>query len=403
MNFRYVAYTSGGKKVVKGMVSGNSEAAATETLMSHGYRPITLKPAMTLPAIEDVFPSIFKVTTKDIILFSRQMATLLDSGISIVPALQLIMEETSSRAFKRVVARLLQDLRAGDPFSEALSKHEKIFGELYCQLVAVSERTGGVPESLRQAATYLEKDAITRKKIKKALTYPAIVLSVAVVVVSLLMGFVMPKMTSMFTAMDVELPITTRIMIGATNFFSANILFLAMGAVLAGLGAYLYVRRPAGRHQFHRLLLALPVIGKANLMGEMARFSRTLALLIHAGLPLPEILELTRRTSGNMVVKEALNRVRTGLVQGDGLSGPMSNDKIFPRLLVQMIVVGEESGRLESTLDTVAAAYETEADDRISGMVSMIEPAMTLFLAVIIALIALSVITPMYSLTDAFK
>ena len=403
MNYRYVAYTSGGRKLIKGTVAGNTEAAAAETLMTHGYRLITLKQATTLPPIEELFPSLFTVKTKDIILFSRQLATLLDSGISIVPALQLIMEETAGRAFKRVVASLLEDLRAGDPFSEALSKHEKIFGELYCQLIAVSERTGGVPEALRQAAAYIEKDAVTKKKIKKALTYPVIVLCVAAVVMTVLMVFVMPKMTGMFTAMKVELPITTKIMIWTSDFVSNYILFLLLGVGMAGFAFFAYVRRPAGKYQFHKLLLALPVIGKANLMGEMARFSRTLALLIHAGLPLPEILEMTRRTSGNEVVKQALAEVRTGLVQGDGLSGPMSRNKVFPRLLVQMIVVGEESGRLESTLDTVAAAYETEADDRISGMVSMIEPAMTLFLAGVIGFIALSVITPMYSITEAFK
>ncbi|MDO8491601.1 MAG: type II secretion system F family protein, partial [Dehalococcoidia bacterium] len=144
MNYRYVAYTTGSKQLVKGTVSGVTEAAAAETLMTHGYRPITLKPAAALPAIEDMFPSLFKVTTKEIILFSRQLATLLDAGISIVPALQLMLEEMNSRAFRRVVARILEDLRAGDPFSEALSRHDHVFGELYCQLVAVSERTGGV-------------------------------------------------------------------------------------------------------------------------------------------------------------------------------------------------------------------------------------------------------------------
>lgn len=403
MNYKYVAYTSEGKKLVRGTVTSVSESAAAETLLTHGYHPVTLRRAATLPAIEEMFPSIFKVRTKEIVLFSQQLATLLDSGISIVPALQLVQEETGSRAFKRVVTQILGDLRAGDPFSEALSRHEKVFGELYCQLVAVGERTGAAPESLKQAATYLEKDAIIKKKIKKALTYPAIVLSVAVAVISLMMVFVMPRMTSMFTAMDVDLPVTTRVMIASTDFMSNNALALLLGAGIAGLAAYLVVRRPWGRYQMDRLLLSLPIVGKANLMGEMARFSKTLALLIHAGLPLPEILELTRRTSGNLVVKEAMARVRTGLVQGDGLSGPMSRNKVFPRLLVQMIVVGEESGRLESTLDTVATAYESEAEDRIAGMVSMIEPAMTLILAVIVSIIALSVITPMYSLTDAFK
>lgn len=403
MNFRYVAYTREGKRLVKGTVTGISEVAATETLLTHGYLPVTLKPAIALPAIDQMFPSLFKVRTREIILFSRQLATLLDSGISIVPALQLMQEDTNGRAFRRAVAQILDDLRAGDSLSETLFRHQKVFGEMYCQLVAVGERTGNAPDSLRQAAAYLEKDLLIKKKIKKALTYPAIVLSVAVGVISLMMVFVMPKMTAMFSVMDVDLPVTTRALIAATNFMSGNALALLIGVVVAGLAAYAFVRRPYGRFLLERLLLALPVVGKANLMGEMARFSRTLALLIHAGLPMPETLELNRRTAGNRVVKEAIAEVRTGLVQGDGLSGPMSRNKVFPRLLVQMILVGEESGRLESTLDTVATAYEAEADEKINGMISMLEPAMTLFLAVVIGVIALSVITPMYSVMDAFK
>jgi len=243
---------------------------------------------------------------------------------------------------------------------------------------------------------------LIKKKIKKALTYPAIVLTVAVVVIGVLMVFVMPSMTKMFVDMKIELPITTRLLIAFSDFITAYTLQLLGGIVLAVVLAVLYSKSHSGRYQLDRFLLRVPVIGGANLMGEMARFSQTLALLVHAGLPLPEIMEMVRRLSGNQVVKEALAGVRTGLLEGEGLSGPMSRNKLFPSLLVQMVKVGEESGKLESTLSTVASSYEAEADDKISGLISMIEPVMTVGLALIIGFIALSVITPMYSMTGKF-
>lgn len=403
MNYRYVAYTINDKKLVKGSISSASEAAAAQLLLTQGYQPITLQASTTLPPVEEIFPSLFKVKDKDIIMFSRQLATLLESGVSVVPALELLREEISNRASKKIIADILNDLRAGNPLSEALSRHQEVFGELYCQLVAVGERTGAAADSLRHAAAHIEKDVATKKKIRKALTYPAIVLIVAVVVIGVLTVYVLPKLTDMLVAMNVPLPLTTRILISFTDFITGHLLILFGAITLSVCLAVLYVRRPTGRYQLDKLLLRIPIIGKASLMAEMARFSRTLALLIRAGLPLPEILEMSRRTSGNLVVKDALADVRTGLMKGEGLSEPMAKNKLFPRLLVQMIMVGEESGRLESTLDTVATSYETEADDRISGMVSMIEPMMTIVLGLIVGFIALSVITPMYSMTSAFK
>jgi len=402
MNYRYMGYTTSDKKLINGTISGGSEAAVKGLLLAQGCQPIMLKPMSTLPPIEDLFPSLFKVKPKEVNMFSRQLATLLDAGISIVPALQLIQENMRSRVFKGTIAKILNDLRSGSTFSEALLKQKMVFGDLYCRLVAVGERTGGAADSLRAAADYLEKDIILKKKIKKALTYPVLVLVVAVVVIIILMVFVMPSMTKMFLNMSVELPVTTRILISLTNLVSHYTLQLFGGIGLAVVGGILYISRPSGRYQLDRLLLRVPVIGTALLMGEMARFSRTMALLVHAGLPLPEVMEVVEQTSGNRVVKEAMAVLRTELIKGEGLSGPMLRNKLFPSLLVQMVMVGEESGRLESTLGTVAVSYEVEADDRINGIVSMIEPAMTVGMAVGVGFIALSVITPMYSIMGKF-
>ncbi|MDD5093955.1 MAG: type II secretion system F family protein [Dehalococcoidia bacterium] len=402
MEYKYIAYTND-KKLMKGTISGVSEAAATQALITQGYQPITLEVRAGLPSIEEAFPSFFKIKPREVIMFSRQLATLLDAGISIVPAIQLIQEQTSNRMFKKVIADINNDLRAGSSLSEALSRHEDIFGDLFCQLVAAGERSGGLEQFLRRGADYLEKDLVMKKKIKKALTYPVIVLVVAVIVISVLTVFVLPKMVDMFSNMGSDLPITTRMLISLNDFIGAYKLYLFAGMGLAVFGFITYVKNPKGRLKLDRFLITAPIIGKANLMGEMARFARTLALLVHAGLPLPEVIAITRQTSGNIVVKDSLASVRTGLLQGEGLSGPMARDKTFPNLLVQMIMVGEESGKLESTLDTVATSYETEADETITNMVSLIEPVMTVVLALIVGFIALSVIMPMYSMTDAFE
>jgi type IV pilus assembly protein PilC len=387
---------------VNGVINGESEAAARELLLKQGFQPLTVKSVSSLPPVEDMFPSIFKVKPKEVTMFSRQLATLLEAGIGIVPALQLIQENIHSRLFKKIIADMLNGLRSGDSFSDVLLKHKNIFGELYCQLIAVGERTGSAADSLLEAADYLEKDIQVKKKIKKALTYPAIVLVVSVIVIVILMIFVMPSMTQMFKDMDMELPLTTRLLISVTDFTAHHTLKIFGGLAITALVVAWYMKSQQGRYQRDRLLLKLPVVGTANLMGEMARFSRTLALLLRAGLPIPEILETVKRTSGNLIIKEALAGVRTGLLEGGGLSGPMSRYKLFPTLLVQMVRVGEESGKLESTLSTVADRYEAEADERISNMVSMIEPVMTVGLAVIIGFIALSVITPMYTMTGKF-
>ena len=403
MNYRYVAYTRSDKKLVKGTINGASEAIATQLLLNEGYQPITLKQTTTLPPIEEMFPSLFKVKIKDIMTFSRQLATLLDAGVSIVPALLLIQGQMSNRIFRKIIADVIKDVRAGSSFSDAVSKHHKVFGELYCQVVAVGERTGGAADSLRQASSYMEKDDNIKKKIKKAMTYPAIVLVIATIVIIILTAFVLPRLTNVLKALDVPLPLTTRILIGFTDFTSGHGLILLGGIILAILAGIFYIRRPAGRYKLDQLLLAIPVIGKANLMGEMARFSRTLALLVRVGLPLPQTLEMARRTSSNLVVKDALANVRTELLQGEGLSGPMAKNKVFPRVLVQMVMVGEESGKLSSTLETAAVSYEVEADEKINAMIALIEPVMIITLALIVGFIAISTITPMYSIYGAIK
>ncbi len=403
MNYQYVAYTNEWK-IVKGAISVATEVAAEQALIKRGYQPITIKQQTStpMPNFQHFFPSLFSVKPKDVIMFSRQLATLLGSGITMVPALNMLQEQMSNRILKEATTEILDDLRAGSSFSGALVKHTKIFGEVFCKLASVGEQSGSLESSLKQAAIYVEKDSVAKKKIQRALTYPTIVLVVALVVVTVMIVFVLPQMTTMFTSMGADLPLTTKLLIGIIGFAASYKLHILVAIVVLVVIAIAGFRQPAVRYKLDRLLLTVPILGPVNLMNEMAHFSQTTSLLIHAGLSLPDIMNIAQQTSGNRVMCEALSKVRQGLVQGEGISAPMLENKLFPRLLVQMVRVGEETGNLESTLNIVAESYETEANDKLSGLIAMIEPTMTVGLGLLVAFVALSVISPMYSILSSF-
>lgn len=206
---------------------------------------------------------------------------------------------------------------------------------------------------------------------------------------------------TMFTSLNANLPVTTRALIGFVDFTGAHKLQILLGVAVAVFIGIVGFRQPAARYRLDRLMLRMPVLGPVNLMNEMARFSQTMALLIHAGLPLPNVLDMAQQTTGNRVMRDAVSGVKKRLIQGEGLAAPMSENTLFPRLLVQMVKVGEESGNMESTLNVVAESYETEAQDKLSGLISMIEPTMTIIMGLMVAFIALSVITPMYSILSS--
>jgi type IV pilus assembly protein PilC len=235
------------------------------------------------------------------------------------------------------------------------------------------------------------------------MVYPAVILLLAVGVVILLVTVALPAMMGLFVELKVELPWTTRLLLAVTNFARdyGTVTFLAVLALVAVLAVY--IQMPAGRAQWHLVLLRIPVIGGVNLKGALARMSRTMAILLRAGLPLAEVMELVMQTSGNVVVAQALGGVRDELLAGRGLSAPLSRQKFFPRLLVQMVRVGEETGTLDGNLETLADFYEEETDRAISTMTSLIEPAMLLFAGGVVAFIAVSVIMPMYSIMGSVK
>ncbi len=402
ISYRYVVATSQGK-LVKGTIKATNEVAAERLLIGQGYHPVSVEVAPSMFNLEEALPTLFKVKPRDVIVFSRQLATLLRSGISLLPALEILQGQvTTSRAFKKILGAMVDDIRTGGSFSQAISKHPKAFSDIYGRTVAVGEQSGNLEMVLHQMADYHEKQGVLAKKIGGALTYPLMVLGVGAVVVVILMTVVMPQLLGMFTAMGVELPLPTRILIGITNVFNTYTLYFLIAAVLLAALVLWLVKQPTGRRLLDRLRLSAPIIGPPTLMGELARFSRTMSVLISAGLNLQEIMEIMPQSSNNKVIRGALNRVNEGLLLGGGLSEPMSRLDIFPPLLVQMVAVGEETNTLDFTLGVVADFYETTAEEKMSAMVGMIGPLSTIGIALVVGFIALSVIMPMYTLTGAF-
>lgn len=397
MTYKYRAYTLD-KKIVQGNLDAASESMAEAALYQAGYqRVLSLREVPPGSNLETLIPTLFGIKARDVIDFSQQLATLFESGIPILTALQLLEGQAPKAAMKRIISVIVEEIRGGSPFSQALSKYPQTFPNTYCQVIKASEQAGNLEVGLRQMASYMEKQVTTKQKITRAMIYPAVVLLLAVGVVGLLITVALPPLVSLFTSLGAELPGTTRLLMAVADF-TINYKFYLLGGLLilitAGFG---YVRLPAGRLNLDKLLLKLPIIGTINLERNMQQFCQITSMLLKAGLRLPQIIGLATQTVGNKIIRQALTDVTAKLVQGEGLSQPMAENPLFPPLLVEMIVMGEHTGTMDNTLATLADYYEKRVDQRVGILTTMLEPLVTVFVGLVVIFIALSMITPLYS------
>jgi type IV pilus assembly protein PilC len=397
MVFQYMAYNERGE-VIKGKLPADNEEVAIDLLNYAGYRAINLKPYIPFLNVDKLKSSLFRLKPEEVILMYRQMAMLLESGIDIVASLELLQEQTTSRSLKMVLGDVISDLRAGHQLSKALGKHPKAFSPIYCRLIRVGEQSGDLETVLRQVADYMEKEVTTVKETKSALMYPVITSVVTVVVVVVLVTFVLPGFGSMYSSLGVEMPASARLLIDLSGKMKEYWAYIMLGT-LAVLGlAYTYIKTTNGRAKWDRLILRLPVLGRVCHLTELSRLCRSMSLLFRAGLPLTEILTLLIQCSRNQVLIQALIEVQQNMIKGEGISRPMSKNKLFLPMMVQMVRVGEETGNLDATLLAVARSYDAEAEDRTRSLISLIQPAMTLIIGLVIGAIALSLVSAMYSI-----
>jgi len=397
MEFSYVAYTED-KKLVKGKITAANDEMAMNLLGYGGYEVVKLKPVSVMLATGKFAAVFTKIKAQELIMFSRQLALLLESGTDIVTSIELLKNQTTNKLLKKALDNVVSDIRGGTSLSNALFRHPRIFSKVYCQTIAAGEQGGSLEIVLRQMADYMERSANAEKKIKSALTYPIIVIVIAFVVVTLMIAFVLPNFVTLYEAFGANVPTLTKMMIGAMKWLVRYGLFV-MGGILVIAGIiYAWARTPAGRLWLDTTMLKLPVLGRIILLGELARCCRTISLLFKVGVPIPDTMNMAIQGASNRVIRKALEEVREELIHGEGLFKPMSRHSVFLPLMVQMTGVGEETGNLDNTLATVARSYEDEGEERTSAAIALIQPIITVAIGIVIGLVALSLFSAMYGI-----
>ncbi len=344
-----------------------------------------------------------KVKLGELVLFSRQMATMIDSGIPLVQSLEIIGEQVENRAFSKMVLEIKKDVSAGSSFHEALAKHPRAFSALFVNMVKAGESSGALDAIMERLALYLEKTDSLIRKVRSAMIYPMVVSFMAVVITLVLMMKVVPVFKNIFIDFGGELPLPTQILVSISDFLIQN--FLLWGSLVAGgiVLAVRFVRTVRGRMMFDHFKLNMPVFGIIMRKVAVSKFSRTLATLVKSGVPILSALEIVAKTSGNYVIESAVDKVRASIREGENITTPLMRTKVFPPLVVRMISVGEQTGELEKMLTKIADFYDDQVDAAVSGITSLIEPLIIAFLGTVIGGIVICMFMPIFQISTIIK
>jgi type IV pilus assembly protein PilC len=341
------------------------------------------------------------VRTRDIVIFTRQFATMINSGLPLVQSLDILAEQTENAVLRKVIQDVLYDVESGNTLADAMGKHPKVFSELFVNMVAAGEAGGILDTILLRLAVFLEKNDALIRKIKGAMIYPAVILAVAVGAVAILLIFVIPTFQNMFAASGVPLPLPTRLVIGLSSIMATY--WWLVGASLVGLVfliRYVY-STPAGRLGIDKALLTLPILGDMQRKAAVARFTRTLGTLVSSGVSILEGLEITAKTAGNRVIHDAVMGSRASIAGGDTIAGPLKQSGVFPPMVVQMINVGEQTGGLDEMLTKIADFYDEEVDAAVSALLAAMEPIMIVVLGVVVGGMIVAMYLPIFDMINA--
>jgi type IV pilus assembly protein PilC len=345
-------------------------------------------------------PGKSNVTIKELAIFTRQFATMIGAGLPLVQCLDILSKQTESPGFKAVITAVMHDVEAGATLSDALAKHRHVFDDLFVNMVHAGETGGVLDEILMRLATYIEKANALIRKVKGALTYPAVVLTVALGATIFMLMFIIPTFAKLFIDFGGELPLPTKIVMGLSNFLRAYWWTLLIGCICAGVAFKRYYATEAGHMVVDRISLKMPVLGDVILKGGVARFTRTLGTLIASGVPILTGLEITARTAGNKVLQAAIEATRTSIREGETIAAPLRASGVFPPMVVQMIAVGEQTGALDQMLSKIASFYEEEVDAAVDTLTSVIEPVMIVVMGTIVGGMLIAMYLPMFKLIN---
>ncbi|MCH8332757.1 type II secretion system F family protein [Candidatus Sumerlaeota bacterium] len=406
--FTYEALDKQGRQV-KGVIEATSEEGIIEKLRDMGYYPLKVTPhkskasdmdILALPGLRLLF---HRITGKHIMTFSRQLATLIDAGLPIMRSLHILREQVESVIFKEKITAIAKDIESGSSLSDALEKHPKLFDKLYVNMVRAGE-VGGVLEAvLNRVATFLEKRQIIISKVRSAMMYPIVVLTIGIGILAGILIFIMPKFAEMFDGLGATLPPLTLALIRLSDILVHDGIWVILGIIAIVLTVRQINKTYVGRFVFDTMKLKAPIFGTLFQKVAIARFASTLATLLNAGVPILQALDITRDSSGNEVVARAMETVYQSVKDGDTIHEPLSRCSIFPPLVYHMVAVGEETGAIDQMLEKVAEAYEREVDDMVDGLTALLEPILIVFLGAMVGTVVVALYLPLFSIPKIIK
>ncbi|UCD36329.1 MAG: type II secretion system F family protein [Nitrospiraceae bacterium] len=387
-----------GKSAKGVVVKGELTASSREEVQSY-LRKQRIVPTSISQKAKPLFNFGTRVNDKDMVVFTRQFATMIGAGLPLVQALEILSKQTENKGFASIIGDVKLDVEGGSTFADALKKYPRIFSELYTNMVAAGEAGGILDTILVRLATYIEKAQSLKRKVKGAMVYPSVVITVAVLCIVIIMVFVVPTFSKMFAQLGGELPAPTQLVITMSKFLGGTGGVVVLASIISLIVFVVQFRRvETGKKVTDSILLRLPIVGILLRKVAVAKFTRTLGTLISSGVPILDGLTITAKTAGNKVIEKAVLEVKQGVSEGQTIAEPLSMSKVFPPMVTQMISVGESTGALDSMLDKIADFYDDEVDIAVANLTSMIEPVLMVFLGGSVGFIVVAMYLPIFKL-----
>ena len=392
--YKYAGVNKKGE-TVRGSIDADDEKGARQALLAQGVRVDSLKKDWTKIELGGG-----GMKPKELVIFTRQFATMINAGLSIIQGLEILAAQSETPYFRSILRKVKNSVEEGKSLSDSLKDH-KVFSDLYVNLVAAGEVGGILDTILDRLAVFLEKNAATTAKIKSAMKYPAIVLTATIAITIVLLYYVVPTFAQLFMSNGQQLPGLTQVIVDMSEWVQENILFIIGGLVGIVFGFRAAMKNPKFRFAFHKYALNAPVVGDLIRKSAVARFTRTLGTLVSSGVPLVDGLEVVSRTSGNLMIEKAIIFVRQKVIEGSDMTTPLTEAGVFPSMVVQMIGVGEATGAMDTMLNKIADFYEEEVDVAVEGLTSMIEPILMIVIGGIVGTMMVAMYLPMFSMGKA--
>jgi type IV pilus assembly protein PilC len=395
-SFVYVARETASGREIHSSVDAANESAAIAALLNRNMLVLSIQEKVS----KQGQTSGGRVSLAEQVIFTRQLATMIDAGLAMVQSLQALAEQTSNKVMRDVIRDICARVESGDSFSEALGKHPKAFSRLYVCMVSAGEKGGLLAEILARLATYLENSARLRKKVKSAMMYPTVVTVVAILITTFLLIKVVPVFGEIFTSFNAKLPAPTMYLIMLSNFVKSYIVFIALAGGAGVYGWFYFIKTPVGRFFWDSHRIRLPIFGAIAHKICLARFTRTLASLVRSGVPILEVLQIVSQTVGNMVMEKAIKTAALDIERGESISAALGKHPVFPIMIVRMVTAGEQTGKIDNMLERIADFLDEEIETTLSGLTSMIEPILIVFLGVVVGGMVICMFLPIFKLPE---